>query len=666
MALFGALVTNALPKLLAMMEKNKGHPSPLRENVRSIHENLGLIQAAIRTINVSSIGRNVTELQAVGIAQLGRLAADIEDCIDCFHIGKMSPKDFSRKIEQLKGRTKEKHEELQRSIKTANEITAGPATSSATHPAVGAAASAAVPRQLQVLLGNTTGSMPSNLNCLLYFCMFPCDHHVERNSLIRRWLAEGLVIAERDDRSSLQDVAARYLETLITNKIILPIKESNNGKVKRSETPEEILEYISRQSRSTNFMTFYGDREEGMGYIRRLSVRPNSAAGNGVLNVPHEFCYVRTLAVFPAEEPGNYDDVLDFPKYEVLRLLDLKECAHVGDDHLRAICDLLMLKYLSLGSSIVRVPRRVEKLKMLETVDLGKTVVVTVYSEILELPYLRHLLGKLHLCTDDIWLWRKDNLRKFLSKDSRLETLSGFVTGKSKGFIKLMRHMKRLKKVKIWCDSATDKANLKKLRQCIEIFIGEGVGRSLCIDFQESSGQFLESLQAPGSRPSPGSIASLKLRGKLPKFPDFIGQMTGIKQVCLSMTNLSGDEIIGGLSTLTILEYLKLVEQNLEPLVIRPAQFPILKRICLVGVTSLGIEIKAMALPALVSLHLICETLGAHPGTPSVEIMHMAELKEIGLHSALSLNAVIRGRWEAAAGGHPNTPKPLVSFITCP
>ncbi|XP_020163167.1 disease resistance protein RGA4 [Aegilops tauschii subsp. strangulata] len=482
--------------------------------------------------------------------------------------------------------------------------------------------------------------------CLLYFCMFPRGHRVRRNPLIRRWLAEGLVHVQPGDAVSTtpQDIAIENLETLIDRSIIQSTEVSTCGHVKRCQPPGMMLEYIVRKSMSQNFITLLCGESETTGewdYVRRLSLHDYCAE-----KLPKGLSRLRTLAVFPTGDAAKHGPTLNFAKYDLLRVLDLEECDGLNDGHLQNICNLVFLKYLSLGGRISEVPKKIAKLQWLETLDLRRTKIEKVPIEVIQLPQLKHLHGKFQLIEGDCGKINPE----YLSKRCTLETLSGFVTGESEGFPQLMRHMKRLRKVKIWCESTASRRNLNQLEEAIKVFIRDGnewPHRSLCIDFQECSDPFLGSLKAPGS------LASLKLRGKLSGFPQFVTKLNRIEELCLSSTNLSRGVLLSG-SRLDTLKYLKLIEDNIGPLEIRHEHFPSIRRIWLVGVKSLH-SVTTGALPHLTSLHMICESLD---GLAGIEIRRLEGLKEIRLHSAVDQGT--KDAWKKTARSHPKRPDVLL------
>lgn len=604
-------------------------------------------------------------IPSVWLAPLRNLAYAIEDCLACFEVKKTRSEEFAKEIAQLKVRAKDTGEQILRYTSIHEQYTSiheqmkglgvGFREQDQGQPA--AALEVSVPQDLRELLGALS---EGNLNCLLYFCMFPHDHHASRNSLIRRWLAEGLVQGE--------GAAVQYLKTLIEAKIINTIAKSNNGKIKRCQPPHDILKSICKQSSSENFMLFCDDMAKlQVECVRRLSLHPNEAATGDQIRT--DFSHLHTLAIFHGgANPEFYEAILDFALYEVLRVLDLKECAPLHQRHLSAICTkLLLLKYLSfqfecandrVNDPVVdRVPRDISKLVWLETLDVRGSKIVTVHKELLMLPKLKNLLGKFQLSQKDRNLFggMSTDLQKFLKQKSVLERLSGFVTGNRLGFPQLMSLMRRLRKVKIWCESDASEANLCDISSAITKFIRDGSqeqGRSLSIDFQECSGQFLNTIQVDGS------LASLKLCGNLSQFPQFVSQLRGIEELSLSFTTLSWSETLTGLSNLSILKYLKLADDNLGPLVIEPQHFKRLERICLVGMESLKITIQAEALPRIISIHMICKSLDILPGTPGIEIAHILGLDEVELHPEVDQG--IKKHWEAAAEAHPNEPRVFV------
>ncbi|XP_037488227.1 disease resistance protein RGA4-like [Triticum dicoccoides] len=645
-AAFGAIVSVALTKLCSVKEKK------LKSDAILISNKLQMITAIMKDHDRK--GGRSSWVQIGLIAQLRLLAYDIEDSVDCFHANKTNTEDFATQIRELKIRSEDMRAEIM--ALAATQICLGQSIQDDV-----------VPTQRL--------NPPGNVNCLLYFCLFPHNHHVRTKPLVRRWLAEGLVQREKD--------AVTNLKMFIKSSIISSTQTSNNGKVRRCQPTDLMLPYISQQSMSEYSILFCDGAAQQLlaepsqaewlqaQAARRLSVHP---AANGELNLPQDLSRLRTLAVFPGKEANlaSYEAVLDFSKYKVLRVLDLKECADMSEEHLRDIWSQVLMKYLSINSGTVdRIGRDIGYLDQLETLDLSGSEKVMVFKEVLLLPKLKHLLGKFQLSRRDtlsvpVLGWFESGLEKFLREKSVLETLAGFVTDGRAGFPQLMRCMRMLRKVKIWCKSDASEENLDAISKTITKFIRDATadplrGRSLSIDFVECPRHFVNTINSHDSK---GILASLKLCGKLSEFPKFVAQLSVIKELCLCLTGLTWDVIRDGLADVRGLKYLKLIEDNLGSIDIlsEADHLKAIKRIYIVCKQMLKVAIAAVPLPNLVSVHILCQDLHAIPGTSGIEITNMKKLEEVALHP--NLNRAISTELQQAAKGHDNKPK--VSFIDYP
>ncbi|KAI5015917.1 hypothetical protein ZWY2020_059456 [Hordeum vulgare] len=431
-AAFKVVAGVVISKLCVVMEKKLKRAPEIRANVRFIKDDLEAIQAAIELHGPYSE-------HTVLITQLRRLAYDIEDCIDCFDANKTTRTDFANQIVDLKKRSIETTERIQRFR--------FPSEGDAKRTAQAPEAAVVVPIELQNL-----GDY--NLNCLLYLCLFP-----------------RIVLGEQD--------AVENMKILANSSIFNSIRRSNNGEVRRCQPTDVLFRYISQQSTSENFILLCdgvaaqpSQRKSFQAQVaRRLSVHPPAI---GQLNLPQDLSRLRTLAVF------LYEAVLDFTKYGVLRVLDLEECAHMSESHIQAIYKQVLMKYLSINlGSIPSITREIGHLDQLETLHLSGTETVTVFKEVLLLPKLKHLFGRVQLSRTDntILGWK----------------LKSFLRDKSPGFPQLMMRMRRLRKVKIWFKSDSSQKNLMlfhwPLRSSSVMAPTSLIfNRSLSMDFQECSG----------------------------------------------------------------------------------------------------------------------------------------------------------------------------------
>ncbi|EEE51877.1 hypothetical protein OsJ_33423 [Oryza sativa Japonica Group] len=499
-------------------------------------------------------------------------------------------------------------------------------------------------RMRRVLVRNYT-SLPGHAlkACLLYFGMFPSDHPIRRKSLLRRWLAEGFV--EPVSSSSNLDSTAAF-DVLMDRNIIEPINVSNNDKVKTCQTYGMMREFISHMSISQNFVTFFCDDKFLPKYVRRLSLHGDTVVNGDNFN-GIDLSLVRSLVVFG--EAGT--TVLDFSKYQLLRVLDLEKCDDLNDDHLKEICNLVLLKYLSLGGNISKLPKDIAKLKDLEALDVRRSKVKIMPVEVFGLPCLIHLLGKFKL-SDKVK--QKTEVQEFLSKGkSNLQTLAGFASNGSEGFLHLMRYMNKLRKLKIWCTSSAGSTDWTDLREAIQQFILDekeaNIGtRSLSLHFTGCSEDAINSLKEPCY------LSSLKLHGNFPQLPQFVTSLRGLKELCLSSTKFTTG-LLEALSNLSYLQYLKLVADELEKFIIKVQGFPRLLCLCIVLQCPTFPVIEEGALPFLVTLQLLCKDLH---GLSDIKIECFKHLQEVTLHSGVT--PATRQEWVKAAKEHPNRPKVLL------
>ncbi|KAJ1264886.1 hypothetical protein BS78_08G036100 [Paspalum vaginatum] len=473
--------------------------------------------------------------------------------------------------------------------------------------------------------------------CLLYFGMFPCDHPIRRKTLMRRWLAEGFV--------ETQPLSSEHFNTLIDRNIIEPIGIRNNDQVKTCKTYGMMREFILLMATSQDFITLLSGKKVERKYVRRLSLHHHSATSSSSLDI--DLPLVRSLMVFG--EAGKV--ILNFQKYQLLRVLDLEECTDLEDDHLKDICSLLLLKYLSLGETVTSLPKEMEKLKLLETLDLRRTKVKILPIEVLLLPCLLHLFGKFQL-SDKVKI-TSDVQNFFLTEQSNLETLAGFFTDGSQGFPQIMSYMKNLRKLKIWLQRNERSTDFVDLVNAIQKFIHDDKEesndpRSLSLHFDDDTENILNSLKAPSY------LRSLKLKGKSLELPRFVKSMRGLRELCLSSTKLTAG-LLAALTNLQDLQHLKLVADELEDFTIEHQAFPGLLHLCLDLQRATLPTIEEGALPYLISLKLICKDL---VGLAGIKINHLICLKEVSLHPRVTPET--RETWKTAAKEHPNRPKVLL------
>ncbi|VAH99619.1 unnamed protein product [Triticum turgidum subsp. durum] len=509
--------------------------------------------------------------------------------------------------------------------------------------------------------------------CLLYLGMYPSGRAVRRRSLIRKWCAEGFI--QGDYMCNALDAATGNFKELVNRSIIQRTDASNKNsadQVKTYHTHGMMLEFILHISKCDNFITLLYDQltpSHPPNKVRWLSLHNASA------KVANDLSLVRSLTIFGRAHVS----VLEFSKYELLRVLDLEECGnHLEEKHLREICsNLLLLRYLSLGSTVkVTVfPKEIKKLKLLETLDVRRTKIEILPTQVMELSCLIHLFGKFKL-QQGVGGRKMHKLQTWLSENSKLETVAGFVVDnkKSQGFAQLMEHMKHLTKVKIWCvqptndsmdptasGSSSSSDNYTHLSKAIKEFIKRSTdvkkGHSLSLNFNEEWFQdLLVSLSLEKEEASSCYLSSLKLQvGNICSLPPFVTMLAGLTKLCLSSPHhqLSGD-ILAALSRVRCLAYLKLIASQLDKLDILKGALGSLRNLCIKVEVMTELKVQEGALPLLESLCLLCKDLNGFCGTA---IQSLQRIKEVTLHDGVSDET--KHEWKEAAKKHPRHPKLL-------
>ncbi|CAN6356844.1 unnamed protein product [Urochloa humidicola] len=530
----------------------------------------------------------------------------------------------------------------------------------------------------RVLLDNYDSLPGYALSCLLYLGIFPNNRPLKRKVVTRRWLAKGY--ARSDSLRDEQDIADENFNKLVDWNIIRPIDTRNNSQVKTCKTHGIMHEFVLHNSLSHRFIMALPRDHPRVGTdannVRHLSVHAGKLTECAASD--EDLSRVRSLTVF-----GKAGGAISYVrKCKLIRVLDLEECTDdLEEEEFEHICKLWHLKYLSLGDTVCKLPRHIDGLHCLETLDLRRTKIKSVPAEAIQLPHLTHLFGNnLMVNKDDLKNVKKmSKLEKFLSaKKSNLQTLAGFVADDSKGFIcskkedskgflQFIMDMSKLRKVKIWCKPVANRDSyISDLSQAIQKLTKVPIDKhndcSLSLVFEEACENYPSSINLEScSEGSKYDLRSLKLHGKLPLLPPFVTLLSGLTDLCISSATLTRG-LLSALGNLSKLLYLKLIADVLEGFEIKHGAFPSLRRLCFQvqhldlapSTTEQGARatIEQGALPNLVSLQLLCRDLVV--ALSGIDFKHFTYLKEVTI-DADEASAEARC-WEHAAKKHPNRP----------
>ncbi|XP_010092356.2 disease resistance protein RPM1 isoform X1 [Morus notabilis] len=345
--------------------------------------------------------------------------------------------------------------------------------------------------------------------------MFPQHHSIRNGRLIREWIAEGFVKAI--EGKTLEDVAHGYMNELINRSLVEAPELDVTGKAKVCRVHDLLHEIILKKTKEVGFCRVLPRSNEPAfrGINRRLSIMINSSNDDLQGNI---FPYVHSVIVFRRDETLNNVVPVFGTSFKFLKVLDFEDAPcldRLPDD----IGNLFDLRYLSVrGTKVRMLPRSIEKLENLETLDLRNSLVY-------ELPASETMkrLGKLR----NIYALNIDHKvqRNGFSYGSRGIKVVGGI-----GFLKALQKL-----FYIEVDQEGDKdlfkelGNLTQLRTLGISNVGSEDWRNLCRCVENM--KLLESLFVASS--SESVVFDLELMSSPPKFLrniNLIGHLKTIPQ----------------------------------------------------------------------------------------------------------------------------------------
>ncbi|CAO2149975.1 unnamed protein product [Urochloa humidicola] len=228
--------------------------------------------------------------------------------------------------------------------------------------------------------------------CLLYLSIFPPPVRIRRSRLIRRWVADS-VVTKRDGRSAL-DEAENCFDELLTRGFLHDADFGASSRVKVCTMPDILHESVSRIARDQGFVETSWEMPV-LSY--RLSIRKKIQQQQ---LTEKKDTYFPCFHSVPNDSPS--DNIVSFlemlpacSRLGLIKMLDLEGCKGLTKYLLKNICDkLFQIKYLSLRSTgITQLPKNINKLHYLETLDIRETKVQEFPGKIIALPLLKHLLA---------------------------------------------------------------------------------------------------------------------------------------------------------------------------------------------------------------------------------------------------------------------------------
>ncbi|CAD6252211.1 unnamed protein product [Miscanthus lutarioriparius] len=315
-----------------------------------------------------------------------------------------------------------------------------------------------------------------------------------------------------------------------------------------------MLEVMVSKSRDANFVTLVGRQYEvGLSgsKVRRLTVHDNDgkdhiSSHKKEVEQPHHARHgietmnlqqVRSLTIFQSKGLERLLDRLG--EFKLLRVLDLEHCKALQDKHMRDVCRLYLLRFLSLrGTSISVVPSKIGDLEYLETLDIGSRKICTMPPTVTKLRRLEHLrvsrwtmprgLGNMKALREVSWALLEGDVQdaREIGELQQLQVLCIFVAKSEEEFSRALGSSLTLSKT-----CALQSLRLRSTRTL----------------------DFLLHVSSP-----PPLLCHLTMIGPISRFPDWISSLKHLTEFSATFVELAGDQILDSLSKLPSLQSIQL------------------------------------------------------------------------------------------------------------
>ncbi|KAF7012351.1 hypothetical protein CFC21_026549 [Triticum aestivum] len=394
--------------------------------------------------------------------------------------------------------------------------------------------------------------------CMMYVSIFPEDYVIVKNRLLRRWVAEGLVAEIRG--LTLMEVAEAYYNELVSRSMIDragDIVNHYDGRLETCRVHDMVLEVMVSKSLEANFVSLVGGSYEGMSYgsIRRLSIHAGEevvsmestsnkitsshAMKNGIEGMKME--HVRSLSMFDLRDHMKVLDRLG--EFSLLRVLDLEDCMGIENKHLRHVCRMYLLRFLSMkGTSIDEMPPEVGDLENLETLDVRETNLEDLPETVSKLEKLEHL--QINNKADKYlgcWIARRG-----LGRMKALRMVNTVVFGSDAKAAKELGELQQMRELRITMDTRDpDDPHHEDVREKLAKSLSKMYSlRWLSIGskgYKDSDAlNFLD-----GINPPPPLLEYLRIGASIDELPTWVSSLNNLVEIVIAWTYLFGAQLFG-------------------------------------------------------------------------------------------------------------------------
>ncbi|KAF3773970.1 Disease resistance protein [Nymphaea thermarum] len=319
---------------------------------------------------------------------------------------------------------------------------------------------------IRSILKMSYDELPLHLKpCFLYCGLFPEDHLIKRNKLIRLWIAEGFI--EERSGKTFEEVGEHYMLQLINRSMLQIAETSMDGRVKSCRIHDlmrDLAISISWEEEFSFILDMMQVRRANVVSPRRMSViGENKGIGDDesvISGAVGNTQLLRSLLFFPVDYIKRPNLASYSAQFMLLRILDL------GGAEIKKlpkqIGRLLHLRYLCFRTQCYcrpKLPRSIGNLQNLETLDIRYLHQIThrgmkekwhhyfpIRERIIILPKeIMRLRNLRHLCMGS-WCAQ---MPKGVGNLRCLQTLTG-LDGSRKGIATEIRQLKELRRLDIY------------------------------------------------------------------------------------------------------------------------------------------------------------------------------------------------------------------------
>ncbi|XP_058114398.1 disease resistance protein RPM1-like [Magnolia sinica] len=291
--------------------------------------------------------------------------------------------------------------------------------------------------RLNTVLLTSYNDLPPHLKyCFLYCGLFPENHKIKRNKLIRLWVAEGFV--KEQQRKTLEEVSGDYFVQLMDRNLIQPVILEYTGELIACQVHYLMRDIAIHMFKKEEFAAILkNERNTFEEMPRRLAIQNTAISIPGTMSELNP----RSLLVFNDNKFPSSSLCTMFSEFKLLRVLDLEGTKikifpnEVGS--------LIHLRYLSLRrTQIKELPDSLRRLHNLQTLDVRDSQMKGLPTGIEMLLKLRHLLLRKFYGRREFY-----KVLKQTASLSNLQTLSG--ASVDSGFSRELGSLTQLKKLAI-------------------------------------------------------------------------------------------------------------------------------------------------------------------------------------------------------------------------